>query len=120
MEEGRSGARAREAEERAFEIEERRRRAEVAARKEAELREIAELQARQLVERFTGNLPQTPPRGGGRGRQIRRPLRRDRGSPACHSVSDHLRADSICVGVLKARSPAFRRKHSIIMERVCG
>src|SRR5262252_6767063 len=49
-------ARAREAEERAFEIEERRRRAEAAARKEAELREIAEMQARQLVERFTGNL----------------------------------------------------------------
>ena len=33
----------------------------MAARKEAELREIAELQARQLVERFTGNLPQAPP-----------------------------------------------------------
>ena len=50
-------ARAREAEERAYEIEERRRRAEAAARKEAELREMAEMQARQLVERFTGNLP---------------------------------------------------------------
>jgi hypothetical protein len=40
----------------------------VAARKEAELREIAEMQARQLVERFTGNLPQSPPQveAGGR------------------------------------------------------
>ena len=42
----------------------------MAARKEAELREIAEMQARQLVERFTGNLPQSPPQaeaaGGGK------------------------------------------------------
>jgi hypothetical protein len=50
-------ARAREAEERAYEIEERRRRAETAARKEAELREMAEMQARQFAEKYTGNLP---------------------------------------------------------------
>jgi hypothetical protein len=48
-------------EERIFEIEERRRRSEVAARKETELREMAEIQARLSAERFTGNLPQPQP-----------------------------------------------------------
>jgi hypothetical protein len=48
-------------EERIFEIEERRRRSEVAVRKETELREMAEIQARLSAERFTGNLPQPQP-----------------------------------------------------------
>jgi hypothetical protein len=57
-------------EERAFEFEERRRRAETAARKEAELREMAELQSRQLVDKFTGNLPQPQPKANASGGKI--------------------------------------------------
>ncbi|MGE0126956.1 MAG: hypothetical protein AB7U82_02535 [Blastocatellales bacterium] len=51
--------RAREAEEKARAIEERRRWAEAAAIKEAEMREMAEMQARQMSERLTSNLAQS-------------------------------------------------------------
>ncbi len=57
-------------EERAFEFEERRRRVETAARKEAELREMPELQSRQLVDKFTGNLPQPQPKANASGGKI--------------------------------------------------
>jgi hypothetical protein len=54
-------ARAREAEERAHEIENRRRQAEADARREAEMRVIAEMQAREISDRLANNflLPQT-------------------------------------------------------------
>jgi hypothetical protein len=57
-------ARAREAEEKAREIEERRRWAEAAAIKEAEMREMAEMQARRMSERLTSDLAQSQAKAG--------------------------------------------------------
>jgi hypothetical protein len=57
-------ARAREAEERARAIEERRRLAEAAAIKEAEMREMAEMQAKRMSERLTNDLALSQAKAG--------------------------------------------------------
>ncbi len=57
-------------EDKAFEIEERRRRAEAVVRKDAELRTAIETPSRPLADKFTDNFPQPRPQEGADGNRV--------------------------------------------------